>query len=452
MNDIIEVCGCVQNCSNEIFYACICGDPVVFMCKDCMHIHLSNPSAHTFIPLNQARELISNRISLSEFNHIISRYNNAKSEVQSYIRSIKDFKLEIEAFKHEVISHLEQACGSALSTLTHHQDQSETLLTALNQRLKTFTNSQDELLEQFEASGLSGLIENYHQKFEINKSQVFRAIENSIVLRAPSQPIIPLEENKLEIPAAISSQILFPKYDTKKILKYDSLTNQTLEYGLASTVSKTFEFSSTCILPDSSIMIVGGAHNGDTYRFNPATGECLKLSSLNFPRKCITLYYHAGFVYAFGGYITAPCDKAERLELNGNRWEILPSMKEARSVPGVLYNDGRLYLFGGKESSSVEFYEFRSESFEIVQGLKVPVGGSVAGMMDDKIYIVSKNLTVLSLDMRIVEQNKNFSETDFWNLSGVAVKGKGIIFYCSNYNTINMFNTQTKTLRTLMSI
>ena len=91
-------------------------------------------------------------------------------------------------------------------------------------------------------------------------------------------------------------------------------------------------------------------------------------------------------------------------------------------------------------------------TFNLVPELKVPQGESVVGFMDDKIYILNKHLTVVSKDLDIIENKKNISSVDFWNLSDVTTRGKNFIFYCGNYNIISSLNTESKVLRPIMSI
>lgn len=129
-----------------------------------MHVHLSEPSTHTLISLDQARELISNRISLKEFNQNVSKYTDIKAEIQSYLRRIKQFKQEIETFKHQAILKIEQKSQAAIDFLTLNQEKAEAQLSTFKNRMKNFTTTNDDLLAKFDARGISGIIQDYQEK------------------------------------------------------------------------------------------------------------------------------------------------------------------------------------------------------------------------------------------------------------------------------------------------
>jgi len=71
MENFDLVCSGRDGCSKDVVYACTCGDPVVFICKECTSSHLAELCAHTFISLEQSKDLIRNQTRPSDFNRNI---------------------------------------------------------------------------------------------------------------------------------------------------------------------------------------------------------------------------------------------------------------------------------------------------------------------------------------------------------------------------------------------
>lgn len=449
MNNPSELCGSGKGCKGEVVYACTCGDPVVFICKDCMCSHLFEPSAHIFISLDQARELVKNRIGSKDFAKSFSKYNEAKIEVQAYLRRIETYKQQIENVKYELISLIEHRCQSATETLSAFQEKAEALLKNIKIRMKSFTHSRDELLTQYDAKGISGIVENYIEKLEVKQLQVKNAIDKMINIIASAKSEIEQEEQPNKLASEVSELIFIARDQTKTIASYDSQSNTVLEYDLGSVVKKPFDFTSACKLPNGNVMIVGSKHG--TYRFNTNTGICIKLNPLNFPRGGAHLFCHGKYLYAFGGKHKTPSNKAERMKWRGNSWETLPDLKEARGYFGSYYTDYRLYLFGGDWSCSVEYFDFRELSFHLVPNIRVPKGANVVGVLDDKIYIMNEHLTVMNKNLQIVELKKSLHDEYFGNVSDVILRGKYIVFHCGVTNKIYYLDSESKELKVLFT-
>lgn len=153
MNRCNEICSVCNSCTSSIQYACTCGDPVVFICKDCLVLHLSEQSTHTFISLLQARELVRNRISPEVLNKNLSKYNSIKLQIQKYITKLRTSKQDISEFKHQVITQIEHKCRSSVEILSSLEEKAQTQLQALKSRMKTFADAEDEFLSEFNSRG-----------------------------------------------------------------------------------------------------------------------------------------------------------------------------------------------------------------------------------------------------------------------------------------------------------
>lgn len=246
--------------------------------------------------------------------------------------------------------------------------------------------------------------------------------------------------------------IYIAKHSTKKLIKYDLAKNQTKSFDLSETVSQNFYYSSTCVLPDGSIMIVGGKGpvTGVTYRFDPCKAVCISLSGMAFPRGYVHLYCLGKYLYAFGGQHS---NKAERMEWKSNGWSTLPNMHEERYCFSSFYLSNKLFLIGGQNNRSVEYYDFIMNHFFLVPNVTVPKGGNVVGEIDNKIYLVrSKGVCVMNKEFREIETAENIQNLSVYNLADVVVRDKFIIFSCSNSCSMLYFNTENRQIGRLIKI
>lgn len=440
MNNLVELCGAKPGCTHEIAFACTCGNPVIYLCKECTLMHLTEPFTHTFISLEQARELISDREYSKGFSEYLYKYNNIKSEIQLYIQDIISFKQTIITLQTEIIQIINQECQTKLDSLNILQQKAETQLQQIKKKMQ-MNSYGDNLFKIYDQKGMVGILDSYTPKFEINSSSIKAAILSMITISSPALEVSNLLLEK-------SRYIFIPKDNTKTLIQYDSHLHQTSQHDLSDVMMNSFNYSSTCILPDGNVMIVGVyPRYGDTYRFNPTNKQSTKYSSLKYPRGFVHLYYNDGYLYAFGGH-SPDSDKAERMNLKEDTcWEILPCMNIARCVFGSSYKESLLYLFGGYGSESVEYYDFIKNSFHIVKDLIVPKGGSLIAALDNKLYLINHlELQVLNTDFQILQTVKNPFSNSIFTLSDWGVYGKDIIFYNSHSSTKAVCALDTTTL------
>lgn len=451
MNNLTEICSGKPGCSYDIIHACTCGDPIVFLCRDCTLNHLSEPSTHTFISLSQARELLMENLLPEDFNTRISEYNLIKLELQRYLKTLHSYQQQIQSFKYEAFRLIEQTCDATINLLSLQKESAESHLNGIKLRMKTFTSLEDQDLVKFQSQGLGGIVEGYIHSFKINQDFLSTAIQNMFSI-SNSPPDLP-EDIKNSLKPS-NSCIYIPRCNTKKLLKYDLSLNRAHISDLHSSISKNFEGTSSCILPNNTILLVGGANpnHGDTYLFHPSTSECIKLRSLNTSRGYVGLYCYDNYIYAMGGYTTYYSNKAERMEIEGNGWKNLADMIEPRDAFSCYGTENRIYLFGGNNTGSVEYYDIISNSFCLVRDLRVNPGDNVLGEVDGRIFIINQHLIVLDKSFRILEEVKDATRRNYLNLTNVVVKGKDIVFYSAEDKRVYNFNTQRKEIREAGSI
>jgi hypothetical protein len=423
--------------------------------------HLCLPFTHIFISLDQARELLHDSQLTKRFGKHLSNYTEIKSEIQGYISRITSFSHSIEKFKSEIFSLIERECQAKLAQLASMKSKAEASLEAVNKIMKNISSSDSTLFSRYEEMGLRGLIDNYHDRFEILSSSIKHEISEMIVISDSLEVsnISDLDLNRsiishsVEIYPYESRYIYLAKYNSKILAKFDADTLQTSTFDLSESISHNFIASATCILPDNNVMIVGGystSYHGDTYKFNTSTLTCTSLNALNFPRGFVHLYCYDKYLYAFGGNSGTYSNKAERMDWNGTGWHNLPNMKEKRCAFGSFCIDGKLYLCGGFKVNSVEMFEFRTNKFNIVQNLIVPKGFNMAAIVDDKIYHVTKDfITVMDKEFTYSETKTLMKHSYVINLSGVVVRTGRVIFNWYNEEAVYEVDSMDKDIKLL---
>jgi hypothetical protein len=433
MNNSVEICGVGQGCIEEVIYACTCGNPVVFLCAKCVISHLSEPVGHTFISLEQARELVKDTKSNRKFTKTLSEYAILKASIQNYIGSLDTYKEDLIRTKNEIITLIEQEFQAKYELLCDNQASAVAKLEIIKKRMSTFTTGCDKVLRDYDNKGLKGVIDGYIHSFEIRTDELQDAISKMFLI-------------------SHYDRIYYTRNNSSEILAYDHGSNKIEGYELGNIITHKFNYSSTCILPDGNVMIVGryDPNHGDTYRFNPISRHCTKLNSLNFNRSLVGLYCHDKYLYAFGGYRNS--NKAERMEWTGDSWDVLPDMKEARYHQGIVYMNDRIYQIGGYGTSSIEYFDILGYSFKLVKNRHVQDGYFNTVMNHDRIYIISKTQIKILTHHLNVDQSIpiSFSKT-VDSLNNQVIKGNKVYFHSYSSGMLYLFNAQDRSLTEIMS-
>lgn len=251
-----------------------------------------------------------------------------------------------------------------------------------------------------------------------------------------------------------TQSIFIPRQKSKKIISYCPANASISEYDLSSSMTKPFQYTSTCMLPDGNVLIVGGYGpiHGDTYKLNPATSDCIKLKGLNYPRCEVHLYCDDKNVYALGGYNSCDLNKAEKMEWRHNGWETLPDMIHPRNYFGTYYRDMKLYCIGGRDTSSIEYYDFISNTFKLLHNVSVARGANIVGEVDNRIYMLNKHAITFSRSFMKKGEKEDINSSNFLNLSDVIVQGKEVLFYCIGSNRVYSYNVASTELKEVIAI
>jgi hypothetical protein len=93
-------------------------------------------------------------------------------------------------------------------------------------------------------------------------------------------------------------------------------------------------------------------------------------------------------------------------------WNALPDMKEMRRGIGVYASENRIYLIGGINNTTREYYDIQLNSFNLLPSTQVITGSKVCSLTNDKIYVLgSNNLRVLSKEFQLLQSQDNMQHS-----------------------------------------
>jgi hypothetical protein len=412
MNNSVEVCGGQRGCSSVVTHACNCGNPVVFLCTNCIVTHLSEPVTHIFISLEQARELVSDSGFNESFHGNLAKYTVLKASIQNYIGRIESYKENLMKVKNDIMTLVEQEFQAKFDLLSDCKRNAAGQLEIIKRRMKTLIKSGDEVLNIYEERGLKGLLPDYIHSFEIKTE----ALEDA------TSKMFMISHNEL---------IYYTQHNSSQLMTFDTGSNRIQRIELGNTITNKFCYSTTCMLPDGNVMIVGrySPNCGDTYRFNPMTGQCTKLNPLNYPRGYVGLICHDKYLYALGGFDTNKVRRAERMEWAGNGWSILPDMKDTRQYHCIIPIENRIYLIGGL-TSTIEFYDVLNNTFNILPNISVNSGYINTALIGDIIYIINQTqLTILNKEFISLETKQLTCGKSIDSMNNQVIRGKKVYFH-----------------------
>jgi hypothetical protein len=240
--------------------------------------------------------------------------------------------------------------------------------------------------------------------------------------------------------------IYIPKEDS--LIQYDSWLNSSKSWNLKSYKTKSFLATSTCVLPNGDIFIVGGGHllgqySDEVFVFKIQDDECVKLPNLSEPRGLIACTYLNG-IYTFGGFHESKLKIAEKFDIAERKWVRLSDMIQPRHSSSCVVIYDKIYIFLGGTTSSCEEYDITSNTYKLIH-LEAPDSGSVAFTHEDYIYLVCKD-SYTKYDRKFgVVKSKQHKEIDLWHMINNAIKYQdGVVFYDNWNQKVYSFNIASK--------
>lgn len=495
MNDYNEVDVCKGESTPQNMSVLNSSNSLELMYQGCK----GNHHPDLLIPLDQTTKFFSSGCEDDYYKFI-----EIEEDIKSYIQKLKNFKVKIIDIKQEIIQEIEAEAELNIQKIDNQLDKVYHKLEELNQITAKLAQTKDVLTKEVEGligshvetSSLNGLeikrtmhqminldtyttpgeeefnptpvleIEEIVEIEEINSLRSTRDEELQREVQEINQQVITrVEELELEnfntldqdsdsfsIKSEIqSSRYLFStKNSTKEFIKYDIELDSITKYNLSQQIGYNFIYSSSCILPNGQILIAGGysPYQDDTYRIDVSQElpRCTQLGSLNTLRSRSKLICHRDTVYILGGTIffgdSSP--KAERMAIQDSNWESMPDMKEPRYDFGVYIEGDRIYLIGGRENTSIEYYDVSLNRFYLLPQLQVPTGGIVSAVIDQNIYTIGQgHWAVYSKDFELVESEENLNYTSPSCYSDVIVKDSKLVYISSNTSKVLSFDVLT---------
>jgi hypothetical protein len=275
--------------------------------------------------------------------------------------------------------------------------------------------------------------------------------EKSLTLSSLVSSTIPLK-NTIDS----NTYLYFTKCNTKLIYQYNPDTNQVNSYNISKNTKQFFSKTSSCVLPDGSILIAGGCNPSrkTVIKFDPITLASTTVGNLHTARGCITLVPCDSFVYAFGGQADLskePLNKAERMVADRTEWVKLDDMHYARSECGYYIRDGRIYLIGGESNNTVECFNTYNCMFIKVMNMKLPIDRNIVWSAGNSVYIFSKDRQLtLSQDLILMNCHVMNESLHEFVLSNTVGRRDSVFFYCNSNSkiySINYVRNQVKVVK-----
>jgi hypothetical protein len=133
-------------------------------------------------------------------------------------------------------------------------------------------------------------------------------------------------------------------------------------------------------------------------------------------------------------------------------WNELPNMNEARWDFGVYTSENRIYLIGGGNNTSIEYYDIERNKFCLLPNIRVPIYGSVCALIYDRIYVLGKQtLRVFDKSFKLMSSQDNINNTYPQCYSDVIVRGSGFIYLNNSSSKVYKFDSTSKKLSELKS-
>lgn len=476
LQDSCSVCG-----SNSLYIACMCNHEINSLCKSCLSYHLIDLTvSHELISMDLASSLISDPLKLEEYYEDISTAQQINSILNSKFAKLARIRKTISESKQEIFTQLEGIFNDMLSKVEESYQEVNNKSKVMNEFKMKLTEEGKEMLEMFRRKGDQDILQECLENVEISVEEIIRKVKEIVRVQYPENANRKKRmidenreyslENAAKIPqlttnipekksyssnpnpqssshpfakplrkiSYISEEFLYiPKQDSKYLIKFNFISS-TFQLLSFESMNRNFNHTSTCKMPDGSIISAGyyDPVSSEVYLLNPHSQESIPLPGLSSPRYLLKLFYHSGYVYAFGGKNTENqiVSTAERLNLSNNNWEPLPDMKYSNRGISCISIKDKIYLFCGFNRYLDVFnpltLQFEEDNIDNSEPIECD---GVAGICGDKIYLQTSSLIqVYDLKLNKLAEYYNSSQYARFSLTNV-IQHQDSIFYHNFY-------------------
>jgi hypothetical protein len=327
------------------------------------------------------------------------------------------------------------------------------------------SNATDYLTNKLEhyKKKITKLLDKNQELSKLIESLQTEIAENSLELEKykleASEKAAQIDElrQELSIPAHKQAEegfIYIPRESTKKLIRYNIKTQSKIDIDCTRILPHNFNGTSVCVLPSNDVIIAGGRlpNLNDVYIYKVADKKCRKLANLNKARGHICLIYHRDLLYAIGGDNEKPVRNAECLKLTSKKWLELNKMNVARNFCSSVAHQESIFAIGGFNTDTIERFDVITNSWVILRQ-RIAVNGCVAGIIEDKVYIICKDtLFVTDLGLNIVETKKKCWNKSVRTLSNLVIGESSIYYFNRNCSKIEKFKSKSYVLKEVCNI
>ena len=376
---------CSQCHVRENAFICFCQE--VLLCESCLTFHLlTNPSAaHKPVPL-------------SSYQLIKEIQCEPKSEPESgkSLQLTMQEKLESELarlqdFRTSALEQLRQVRQQWLLQINEAANEIESIL-----KVKCDTMAQDlkQSLEELQAKGVSTTFPTFSKgpapdaeilnlSFDVGKLDL-----NPLFKQFFSVSLKYTEEKHQD-------NFLYKLFGGQPTLAvFDPVTESVLSF---STMSERLLHNSCWVMSKDGLLITGGSISGscrnDVLKYLPTEEKMEKMASMLGTRRSHASLVYGRRLFVFGGIREEESlSDCEALDLDGNTWSAVSSLRNPRGQLGAVEYQGSAYLAGGCNVAEIEVYDFMRDNFEaiVLPGPWLLEGCSLLAL-DDSLLILHGN-------------------------------------------------------------
>ena len=169
---------------------------------------------------------------------------------------------------------------------------------------------------------------------------------------------------------------------------------------LTTTLPDNWAYMATVVV-GTDVYLCGGHMEGEgnwatnvLMKFCPNTMKISRLAMMREKRNFLSLSFHSGSIYAFGGNKEHNMlNSVERYDISLNQWFKVKSMSRSRSDAGAATLRGKIYVVGGwnlmePATSSVEVFCPRMERWSNIRSMREARSGAKVVAMGGLLYVV----------------------------------------------------------------
>jgi hypothetical protein len=224
--------------------------------------------------------------------------------------------------------------------------------------------------------------------------------------------------------------------NSTEIHRIDIHTRSLSVINCSNDIHRNFYNTSICVLPNNRLFIAGFEEpiSPRCYICYTENSKCDSVEDLPTPRYYLSMIYHEGFVYVFGGRnrIGNATKTVYRFRLDYGRWETLPDLKRPRSGATCVSLGNKIYVIAGSDTY-IEIYDVYSKQSAIAQ---VDLGSNfaVSFVMKNLLYVIGDTYyMILDKDCKVVQEDRKRWKSTSGNYTlGNVIVSREVAYYYNN--------------------